>query len=62
MPVLLWHAGKDVFTPSAHSSWLADRIPGALTVYEPAAAHFAAIRALPDVLSWLLVATEPAAA
>ncbi|WP_060889906.1 alpha/beta fold hydrolase, partial [Streptomyces scabiei] len=62
VPVLLWHAGKDVFTPSAHSSWLADRIPGALTVYEPAAAHFAAIRALPDVLSWLLVATEPAAA
>lgn len=60
--VLLWHAGKDVFTPSAHSSWLAARIPRAVTVHEPAAAHFAAIRALPDVLSWLLTDTEPAAA
>ncbi|WP_327346092.1 alpha/beta hydrolase [Streptomyces europaeiscabiei] len=62
VPVLLWHAGKDVFTPSAHSSWLAARIPRAIAVCEPAAAHFAAIRALPDVLSWLLTTTEPTVA
>jgi pimeloyl-ACP methyl ester carboxylesterase len=54
VPVLLWHGGKDVFSPASHSSWMAARIPRATTVLEPAAAHFAALRALPKVLSWLL--------
>jgi len=54
VPVLLWHGQQDVFSPAAHSSWLGARIPRATTVVEPAAAHFAALRALPDVLSWLL--------
>lgn len=54
VPVLLWHGQQDVFSPAAHSSWLGDRIPRATTVVEPAAAHFAALRALPQVLAWLL--------
>ena len=54
VPVLFWHGAEDVFSPAAHSSWLAARIPRATTVLEPGAAHFAALRALPTVLSWLL--------
>ncbi|MFJ3770791.1 alpha/beta fold hydrolase [Streptomyces sp. NPDC090075] len=54
VPVLLWHGAKDVFTPASHFSWLAARIPCAEAVLEPDAAHFAALRALPDVLDWLL--------
>jgi pimeloyl-ACP methyl ester carboxylesterase len=54
VPVLLWHGGKDVFSPASHSSWLAARIPRATAVLEPAAAHFAALRALPTALNWLL--------
>ncbi|MGW3650776.1 alpha/beta fold hydrolase [Streptomyces sp. NPDC000878] len=54
VPVLLWHGGKDVFSPASHSSWLAARIPRATAVLEPAAAHFAALRALPNALNWLL--------
>ncbi|MFD3871991.1 alpha/beta fold hydrolase [Streptomyces sp. NPDC058623] len=53
-PVLLWHGELDVFSPVGHSRWLARRIPGATTSIDPAAAHFAALRALPDVLTWLL--------
>ncbi|MFD3548322.1 alpha/beta fold hydrolase [Streptomyces sp. NPDC058655] len=53
-PVLIWHGELDVFSPVGHSRWLARRIPGATTTIDPAAAHFAALRALPDVLNWLL--------
>ncbi|GAA3369511.1 alpha/beta hydrolase [Streptomyces sannanensis] len=53
-PVLLWHGEKDVFSPVGHSRWLAQRIPGATAVLEPAAAHFDALHALPRVLTWLL--------
>ncbi|MEU8586868.1 alpha/beta hydrolase [Streptomyces sp. NPDC048664] len=60
VPVLLWHGELDVFTPAAHSSWLAARIPSATAVLDPSAAHFAAFSALPTVLGWLL--TDPAAA
>ncbi|MFI6931713.1 alpha/beta fold hydrolase [Streptomyces sp. NPDC050287] len=54
VPVLLWHGKRDVFSPAAHATWLADRIPRATAVLEPTAAHFAALRALPAVLDWLL--------
>ncbi|GAA3502784.1 alpha/beta hydrolase [Streptomyces prasinosporus] len=54
VPVLLWHGAQDVFSPASHSAWLADRIPRATAVLEPSAAHFAALRALPGVLNWLL--------
>lgn len=53
-PVLIWHGELDVFSPVGHSRWLASRIPGATTTIDPDAAHFAALRALPDVLNWLL--------
>ncbi|WP_053851197.1 alpha/beta fold hydrolase [Streptomyces sp. NRRL B-24085] len=54
VPVLLWHGKDDVFSPASHASWLADRIPRATAVLEPTSAHFAALRALPAVLDWLL--------
>ncbi|MFJ2651364.1 alpha/beta fold hydrolase [Streptomyces sp. NPDC087420] len=53
-PVLLWHGEKDVFSPVGHTRWLAERIPDVTTVLEPAAAHFAALHALPRTLTWLL--------
>ncbi|MEU8527192.1 MULTISPECIES: alpha/beta fold hydrolase [Streptomyces] len=52
--VMLWHGEQDVFSPVGHSRWLAERIPGATAVLEPAAAHFDALHALPRVLTWLL--------
>ncbi|MBO1335092.1 alpha/beta fold hydrolase [Streptomyces sp. VRA16 Mangrove soil] len=58
VPVLLWHGRRDVFSPASHMEWLAGRIPGALAVLEPAAAHFAALRALPEVLRWLVDGDE----
>jgi pimeloyl-ACP methyl ester carboxylesterase len=54
VPVLLWHGALDVFSPVAHTLWLADRIRTARLVVEPAAAHFGAVAVLPEVLSWLL--------
>lgn len=53
-PVLLWHGRRDVFSPASHSAWLAARIPRAHAVLDPAAAHFAALRALPEVLGWVV--------
>lgn len=58
VPVYLWHGGKDVFSPKAHTKWLADTIPGALAVYEPDRAHFEALEVVPDVLHWLSGRTE----
>jgi pimeloyl-ACP methyl ester carboxylesterase len=53
VPIYLWHGGKDVFSPKAHTQWLAGHIPGALAVYEPDRAHFDALEVVPAVLSWL---------
>ena len=53
-PVLLWHGEADVFSPVAHTRWLADRIPGAVLSIWPGSAHFAALEVVPDVLSWLI--------
>lgn len=53
-PVMIWHGGLDEFSPVGHSRWLGRRIPGATTTIDPAAAHFGALHALPDVLTWLL--------
>ncbi|MCI3269888.1 alpha/beta fold hydrolase [Streptomyces cylindrosporus] len=54
VPVLLWHGSQDAFSPVSHAVWLADRIPGATAVVDPTAAHFAALRVLPNILNWLL--------
>ena len=56
VPVLLWHGQNDVFSPVAHTRWLADQIPDANLSIRPDAAHFAAIVVMPDVLSWLIKA------
>ena len=52
-PVRLWHGDQDVFSPLAHSRWMADRIPSAQIEVEPGAAHFGAIEMLPKVLAQL---------
>jgi pimeloyl-ACP methyl ester carboxylesterase len=54
VPVLVWHGQDDVFSPVAHSRWLADRIPNASILIQPRAAHFAAFEAMPDVLAWVI--------
>jgi pimeloyl-ACP methyl ester carboxylesterase len=54
VPVLVWHGQDDVFSPMAHSRWLADRIPNASMLIQPGAAHFAAMEVLPDVIAWLI--------
>jgi pimeloyl-ACP methyl ester carboxylesterase len=53
VPVYLWHGGRDVFSPVAHTQWLAKRIPGALTEFPPDRAHFGALEMVPHVLPWL---------
>ncbi|MFC8343523.1 alpha/beta fold hydrolase [Streptomyces sp. NPDC057280] len=53
-PVLLWHGEQDVFSPASHTRWLAERIPRGRAVLHPEAAHFASLRVLPDVMTWLL--------
>jgi pimeloyl-ACP methyl ester carboxylesterase len=56
VPVLLWHGEDDAFSPAAHSSWLADQIPDAVSTLCPATAHFGALDAVPEALSWLISA------
>jgi pimeloyl-ACP methyl ester carboxylesterase len=58
-PVYLWHGDDDVFSPVAHTQWLADKIPGAHMVIKPGTAHFGALEVVPYVLSWL-IRTDPA--
>jgi pimeloyl-ACP methyl ester carboxylesterase len=53
IPVRLWHGDQDVFSPLAHSRWMADQIPSAQIEVEPGAAHFGAIEMLPKVLAQL---------
>jgi pimeloyl-ACP methyl ester carboxylesterase len=57
-PVLLWHGFDDVFSPVNHTQWLAEKIQNATVVIKPGAAHFSALEAVPEVLSWL-IKTEP---
>jgi pimeloyl-ACP methyl ester carboxylesterase len=53
-PVVLWHGEDDVFSPVAHTQWLARRIPTAHMEIRPGSAHFGALEVLPDILSWLI--------
>jgi pimeloyl-ACP methyl ester carboxylesterase len=68
-PTLLWHGQDDVFSPAAHTRWLAAQIPSEYCTVEmpPRAAHFDAVTVLPWVLAWLksksmLVETTPPSA
>lgn len=54
VPVLLWHGLDDIFSPVSHTRWLAGQIRHANVMLEPGAAHFGAVRVLPDVLRWLV--------
>jgi pimeloyl-ACP methyl ester carboxylesterase len=58
-PALIWHGLDDVFSPVSHSQWLADRIrrdrddASVEVVLERDAAHFDAVKVLPDILTWI---------
>jgi pimeloyl-ACP methyl ester carboxylesterase len=54
MPVLLWYGKYDVFSPAAHTRWLAGQIPNAELWIGSDAAHFGALEVVPEVLSWLI--------
>ena len=53
VPVLLWHGADDVFSPVAHTHWLASQIPGAEVEVQHGAAHFDAVEVLPRILARL---------
>jgi pimeloyl-ACP methyl ester carboxylesterase len=53
VPVLLWHGADDVFSPVAHTHWLASQIPGAQVEVQHGAAHFDAVEVLPRILAHL---------
>lgn len=57
VPVLVWHGQDDVFSPVAHSRWLANNIPNSSILIQPRAAHFSAFEAIPDVLAWVISPT-----
>jgi pimeloyl-ACP methyl ester carboxylesterase len=52
-PVLFWHGAEDVFSPVAHTLWLASQIRDAVVDVhiQPGAAHFDAVGVLPNVLA-----------
>jgi pimeloyl-ACP methyl ester carboxylesterase len=56
VPVLLWHGEDDVFSPVAHSRWMAGRIPTAHVEVQPGAAHFDAVQVLPRLLARMRLA------
>lgn len=58
VPTLLWHGAHDVFSPLAHSRWLAQSIPNAALDIDSTRAHMGALVVMPDVLSWLLSPTS----
>jgi pimeloyl-ACP methyl ester carboxylesterase len=57
-PVIFWHGSEDVFSPVAHTYWLAERIPSAVVEVkvQPNAAHFNAVEVLPSILAKVLEA------
>ena len=52
-PVKLWSGSDDVFSPTAHTHWLAERIGSAELDIVPGAAHFGAVEILPKILTWI---------
>jgi pimeloyl-ACP methyl ester carboxylesterase len=52
-PVKLWSGSDDVFSPIAHTHWLAKRIGNAELDIVPGAAHFGAVEILPKILAWI---------
>jgi pimeloyl-ACP methyl ester carboxylesterase len=58
VPVRLWHGADDPFTPVTHTVWLAEHIPGVTMEVQHGAAHFGALRVLPQLLAWLVAGTS----
>jgi pimeloyl-ACP methyl ester carboxylesterase len=52
-PVKLWSGSGDVFSPTAHTRWLAEQIKSAELDIVPGAAHFGAVEILPKILTWI---------
>jgi pimeloyl-ACP methyl ester carboxylesterase len=53
VPVLLLHGTGDRMVPSAHSEWLAARIPGAELRLVPGAGHISVLDSADTALTWL---------
>lgn len=53
-PVLLWHGDGDDVVPTAHAGWLHGQIADSELRLHPGAAHFEAIKVLPQILAWVL--------
>jgi pimeloyl-ACP methyl ester carboxylesterase len=60
VPVLFWHGAEDVFSPVAHTYWLAAQLCNAEVEVkvQPGAAHFNAVEVLPSILDRLLEAAS----
>ncbi|NUT35662.1 MAG: alpha/beta hydrolase [Hamadaea sp.] len=54
VPARLWHGELDELVPAAHSRWLADRMPDAALVTDPAASHAGHFDATRAALTWLV--------
>jgi len=53
-PTLLWHGMEDVYSPSGHSTWLADRMGRtAIADISLNGGHFGAVEEFPHALTWL---------
>jgi pimeloyl-ACP methyl ester carboxylesterase len=52
VPVKLWGAQHDVFSPVGHTYWLAERINGAEVKIEEGKSHFGSVEILPRILAW----------
>lgn len=53
VPVRLWGGHDDVFSPVAHTYWLAEQINGAEVEIEYGKAHFSTVTLLPKFLAWV---------
>ncbi|MEV4705597.1 alpha/beta hydrolase [Actinoplanes sp. NPDC049316] len=53
-PTLLVHGGRDLVVPSAHSEWLAARIPGAELRLGPEDGHISILNHADAALDWLV--------
>ncbi len=56
VPLQLWHGDEDVFVPLGHALWLAERIETATLTVESGAAHFGAVKVMPEILRRLVSA------
>lgn len=59
VPTLLWHSTSDVFSPVAHSRWLAGRVRGARLMLADGRSHLDAASAQYSVINWLLHGSLP---